>query len=289
MGNFKEFYESTLPPEIESVEETNTKWGVVLFVGDYNPIHKEEFKRVKNFVNKYMKENRDKFARNVDIGLVTDYDNSEESRLIDSNQNNLSIEERQFLTTRLFGLKLYPMQITSIAELLKFADTEDEKQELSESTSELIEDIKENFINSNVLLVLRPNDQMTLESVQDVAEVIKGEVNLGVIVQEDDNKMEEFIGRVPVTGNIIKAIVLMDAKRPNPEDLKHFAYEYNLQENIEELKRIHFKTGNDRYLEAFSMVFPEIATTLKDQETSDANTRVVMEMLKQMYLKHDER
>jgi hypothetical protein len=290
MGNFKKFLESyEVEPEQEQAPSIpSTKWGVVLFLGEYNPINKEELSRVKQFVNDFMPNNPEMFTERVDLGLVCDYNESEETKLKDSINYNLSLLERQFISTRLFGLKLYPIQLNSINQLLRLADTEDEFQELREETGEIIEMFKENFVNSNVLVVVNPNDGFQINQVGQIANLLSGEVNVGLMPYESKpTGIGEMLGNVPVSSSLIKAIVLMDAIRPDPEDLKHFSYMYKLQDHLETLKRIHFRTMNEHYVEAFRMVFPEVSQVQEDEDTKHWNYRIMMQMLKEMYLKEE--
>jgi hypothetical protein len=86
---------------------------------------------------------------------------------------------------------------------------------------------------------------------------------------------------------MIKAVCLLDHDKPNPEDLKSFCYKYRLGEYLEAVKSIHFRVGGEKYLEAFMQLFPDVVIYDFHEENREDNYRVIMEIIKKMYLKND--
>lgn len=296
MSSFKKFinekfYNEGEPYPLEGNREeksspTSVKYDLILFAGDYDPITRGEYQRVVDFVNGFFKENRNLFSENVEIGLVTNHSDTNEEEMVRENTYNLSLKEKQFLTTKLFGLKLYPINFSGINEIIKLLDTPEEKQELNETIKDLIEKFKESFLTDNALIVLRPKDSINL--IESISNLTAGEINIGAMILPDKSyNMPETLSRIPMHGKIIKILALMDHFRPNPEDIRTFCYKYKIEDGIEEAKRLHFKTNNEDYFKAFSLVFPELRTTVNDDSVNEANSKVVLEMLKKMYLKRD--
>lgn len=294
MAKFKKFineayYNDNVPaPEPDSENETmpQVKYDLVLFSGDFDPITRGEYQRVVEFVKEFIPKNNHLFSEKVELGLICNDVDSLEENQIKENTYNLLIKEKQFLTTKLFGLKLYPIDFSGINEIIKLMDTPQEEQELNETVNDLTENFKENFLTDNALVVIRPKDSINL--IEKIANLSAGQINIGAMVYpEKSYEMPRTLSKLPMNGKVIKMIALMDHFRPNPEDIRTFCYKYDLKEGIEEAKRLHFKTNNENYLQAFRYLFPELKTTLNDDSVNEANAKVVLEMLKKMYLKRD--
>lgn len=290
MESFKCFFEAAYAPEMRPVskepiqQKTPSKWNVLLFAGDFNPITKDDYSRIQQFIGSYIKENRESFADKVDIGLITQYDDTEEGNLVIEQQFGLTLEERSFLTTKLFGLKLFGADFKNIAHLTKFAEGE-ENESLTKEVAQLVDTLKENFFNSNVLVVLREGDTLGYNILEEASKLIEDpDITVGAVTYKHNSETLSTYGS-PIDGNIVKAITLMDFDRPNPEDLKNFAHRYKLSEYLEYMKRIHFRTYNENYFDAFKMAFPMVSTTGQMDESTEWNLRIVLEMMKKMFLK----
>jgi hypothetical protein len=294
MAKFKTYFESVMPSGNTQVNQNNqpvisNKWDVVLFAGDYNPITRDEFIRVNQFVENYVKTTPDKFSKKVDIGLITNYDDEYENDVSSQMEYNLTIEERNFISTKFFGLKLFPINFEKMLHLLRNDPDGTSDPEFMVEVNDMIVELKNSFHGSNVLVVLRPEDARDIQQLEQISEVIRSGLNIGFLVwNHDPHTQNKLFGRnVPVNGDIVKAITLLDLERPNPEEIKSFAYKYKLQDWLNEIKHIHFKVNNDRYIIAFRSIFPElIISDGCDDSVIESNAKVAMEMLKKMYLKN---
>ncbi len=298
MASFKKFIKETFyndmvpAPETnkndlnDSVEQPLVKYDIILFSGDYDPIHKGEYNRIIKFVNEFIPMNKQLFNENVEIGLIcNDIENVEEDQLKENNYE-LSIKEKQFLTTKLFGLKLYPVNFSGITQIIKLMDTPQEQQELNENIHELVKKFKQSFLTNNALIVLRPSDSSIL--IEKISNLASNDMNIGTMIYpEEYYEMPYELSNIPLRGKIIKLITLMDHFRPNPEAVRTFCYTYKLKDFIEEAKRIHFRTNNENYFKVFRLLFPELRTTINDDSVNESNAIVIFEMLKKMYLKRD--
>lgn len=268
------------------------RWDVVLFAGDYNPITKEEYSRVRQFVNKYLKapENVGKFNKKVDLGLLIDYENNKDNALTNMENYTLSFEERNFISTSLFGLKIFPIKFDEMIYLLKSSREDFEaKQELQAKVNEMVLSLKQAFYSTNVLIVLRPEHVKDLGNLEDIVALAKEGINIGFVIfkHQPISNNDIFGNTIPITGDIIKAICILDRDKPNPEYLKAFVHKYKLSHIFESIKRIHFKVDNSNYILPFRLVFPDISTFNNEDTASEWNARVVLEMLKNMYLKSE--
>jgi len=298
---FKQYIKEVSAPEAPTPVTTDAdkpvavpsqRWDVVLFAGDYNPITKEEYSRVRQFVNGFLKapENADKFNKKVDLGLLIDYEDKKDNILTNRENYSLSLEERNFISTWLFGLKLYPIKFDEMLYLLKTSKEDFEaKQELVLKVNEMVLSLKDNFYSSNILIVLSPEHAKDIGELKEIVAMARGGINIGFIVYEhEQSQTSDIFGTlIPITGDIIKAICLLDRDRPNPEYLKAFVHKYKIVDVFEAVKRIHFKVDNENYILAFRLVFPDITIFSADDEASEWNARVVLEMLKNMYLKNE--
>jgi hypothetical protein len=273
MKRFKEFYK-------KQQEELNpVKWNVILFTGEYNPICREEYHRVIEFINKYVKPNQSKFDENADIGFLTTA-----GSLNDINTKmkyDLSFEERQFLTGKFFGFKMFPIDFNELFSLAHF----DKDETLQNKINSVSKFFKEKFEESNILIVVRPEEGNSVDDLQQVSHVFsENGLNIGFIAYDHTPVIkDEYFKRIPVNGQMIKACCIMDAERPDALSLKNFAFKYNLQEYLEKIKVMHFITKNDRYDLVFKYLFPDIKLHERATEEHDYNLKTVMEMLKKMY------
>jgi hypothetical protein len=279
MDTFKKFYS-------EKTGESFTRYNVVLFVGEYNPITYDEYGRIQQFVDEVIKNPTytNIFDEAVDIGLIMNADKEEEKFSIQK-KYNLNFDERNYITTKLFGLKAIPFDIKGL-EISQAISAGDETK-LNEMIYKINEDLKKVFHKNNILIVLRDKDT----NVQDAFKLIKATYE-----NNDDNKVDLVIFNhkphvpksisMPCNGEIIKAICLLNADKPLPEDLKTFAAKYGLVEYIDDIRRIHFKTEGHRYSLAFELVFPQLNLfASQDEASKEANFIFIMDLLKEMYLK----
>jgi len=289
--SFKSFFIENVAAKVDEVPTAPAvnKWDVVLFSGDYNPITKDEYSRICQFVEKYIKKESHQFGEKVDIGLVTDYDKDYENDVANKLSYDLSIEERNFISTKFFGLKLFPINFEKMLQLLRHDPAKASNPDFMKEVNEMIVEFKENFHGSNILIVLRQKDAKDIAELEKIANIARGGLNIGFLIWNHDPQSDSrLFGRtIPIIGDIIKAIVLLDVERPNPEEIKAFAHKYKIQQWINEIQKIHFKVNNDRYMIAFRCIFPDLVISQSSDSASiDSNARVAMEMLKTMYLKN---
>jgi len=289
--SFKSFFIENVAAKVDEVPTAPAvnKWDVVLFSGNYNPITKDEYSRICQFVDKFIKKESHQFGEKVDIGLVTDYDKKYENDVANKLSYDLSIEERNFISTKFFGLKLFPVNFEKMLQLLRHDPAKASNPEFMKEVNEMIVEFKENFHGSNILIVLRQEDAKDIAELEKIANVARGGLNIGFLVWNHDPQSDSrLFGRtIPIIGDMIKAIVLLDVERPNPEEIKAFAHKYKIQKWINEIQKIHFKVNNDRYMIAFRCIFPDLVISQSSDDASiDSNARVAMEMLKTMYLKN---
>ncbi|MCS7317031.1 MAG: hypothetical protein NZZ41_01750 [Candidatus Dojkabacteria bacterium] len=273
------------------------KWDTILFFGDYNPITRKEYNRIINFLQNFSID-----SYRINVGLIS---NSEEDNFINKIQRDiqfeLNFEERNFITTKFFGLKIFKMNITKILYLLKsYIDNKNIEKDIQLYMDDIIFEFKSNFYSNNVLIVMRPEDYINLQEFMKITEIVSDEINLGFMFWDNKkfsditikNQNYRIFGNfLPMTGKMIKAIVLLNFEKPNPEDLKNFCYKYKLQDLFTEIKNIHFKLNNDNYHLAFEYLFPDVI--LQNEEFIEVNNEVrkynllvIMEILKEMYLKN---
>lgn len=284
----EKYYNNHLPPEPQNGIQVQKpmKYDLVLFYGDYNPITREEYNRIFEFINDFVPKNKQLFSDKLEIGLLCDYDDDLEQRQIRTQNYDLLLDEMKFLTTKLFGLKLYPIDFRGINELIKLTDTPYEEQLLSDTIKELTATFKRNFLRDNALVVLRPNDSLKILS--EISNLTSSEINIGFMVYQSKFKEpSKLLSRLPYDSRMLKLICILDYFRPNPEDLRTFCFRYKLQDLLEEAKRIHFKTANEYYFDAFKLLFPNLNTSVSNDSVNESNVKVIFEIIKRMFLKRD--
>jgi hypothetical protein len=277
-NSFRDYYNSKTQPPADPVS-----WDVVLFTGEYNPISKEEYHRINCFVNNYIRPNSEKFKESVDIGLLT---SSESLSEINTNlKYELTFDERQFLTGKLFGLKMFPVDMKELFSLAHF-DKEDRKNNTVKIVSSIL---KENFNSSNILIVLREDESTFMNEIKEISHVFsENNMNVGFVVYKHKPLVkDEFFKKINIDGRSIKACCLLDSIRPDPLELKNFAYKYNLQDTLDTIKLMHFKTGNEKYQLVFEYLFPKVKlhNIKSDEEIYDSQT--LLELVKKMYTYKD--
>jgi hypothetical protein len=274
-NSFKQFYKSSSQPAPAPV-----KWSVLLFTGDYDPICKEEYHRIGDFIKNYVRSNPGKFEENADIGLLTS------SGSLDSINTQmkfeLTFEERQYLTGKLFGFKMFPIDFNELFSLAHF----DKDAVLKNKINGVSKFFKEQFDNANILVVLRPNESNMAEEVKEVSHVFSDNgINIGFISYEHTPTVkDEYFKKIPVTGKMIKACCLMDSERPDALSLKNFAYKFNLQDVLDQIKLMHFRAKNEKYDLIFKHLFPDIKLHERTNEEQEYNVRTMMEIVKRMYI-----
>lgn len=272
--SFKEFYSGQQPDKTNEV-----KWNVILFTGDFNPICREEYHRSVEFIKNYVKSNQQKFDENADIGYLTTA-----GSLSDINTKmryELTFEERQFLTGKLFGFKMFPIDFNELFSLAHF----EKEGVLENKINSVSKFFKEQFDGSNILIVIRPDEGNIVGDLKQVSHVFsENDLNIGFITYDHTPIVtDEFFKRIPSNGSMIKACCLLDAERPDALSLKNFAYKYNLQEHLEKVKIMHFITRNERYDLVFKHLFPDILLHERSNEEQDYNIQTIMEIVKKMY------
>jgi hypothetical protein len=232
------------------------------------------------FISTYVKENRNQFADDVDVGLLTDDETSSYSR--SQMETNLSFEERQYISGKLFGFKMFPMNFGNLFALAHY----NESDETHDKLDFIKKFITENFSqNTNILIVLRPGEAKYEDDVADISKTLHAVgVNIGFMEYMHDIKpSHEYFSKIPVTSAMIKATCLLDAVRPDAISLKHFSYKYGLEQHLDKIRMLHFMTRNSRYDVVFKHLFPSIKLHSKDIDENDHNIKAVMEMIKNMF------
>jgi hypothetical protein len=298
MHNFKNFLiENNLG--IKQVPFTG-KWEIVLFLGEYSPIIKDEYQRITQFIEEVVR-NDESFDKNAEIGLVAHQ--KEEIKDPFKNKYELSFEDRQFLSAKIFGLKLFPVNVESLAwiEVNKEKDNTylfglQKKEEIETqapedvipSYEEAFSELKKNFTNTHILMVIDPKKNLDLIKLDKTIIELKDEgINVGFMVWEHKvYNPENILGFDRIDGQIIKAIALLDYVRPEPQDIKSFVFNFRIGEVIDEIKTLHFKCANENYVDAFDLIFPDIKV-YKNEDNAKDNSRFILEMLKSMYLKDE--
>ena len=273
--SFKEYYNYG-----DTLNHEDGKWNVILFTGDYNPITRIEFMRIKGYINEVVTPDKSrKFSKDIDIGLLAE---KNEQTIDNDVKINLSLEERQFITGKLFGLKLFPIDFNDLFNLAKIGARDKMNKEVSKYANFL----KEKFENANILIVLRPNEQIILNEKNTIIDAFRdNDVKIGLTIFDYNFKTpSQYFGSMPINGNMIKACCLLDNERPDPKALKVFSSKYSILENLDYIKVMHFKTKNENYDLAFTYLFPDIIVTGSKVEDKVTNTKLVMEMIKSMYI-----
>jgi hypothetical protein len=274
MNSFREFYAKSSQPEVPPV-----KWNVVLFTGEYNPICKDEYHRVMDFVQNFVKLNPDRFDNNADIGLLTPEVSL--NGITTKMRCDLTFEERQFLSGKFFGFKMFPIDFNQLMALSHF----NKDETLSEQVEGISKFFKEQFDGSNILIVLRNSDGSSETDLKNISHTFtEHNINIGFIKYEHAPiDTDDYFKKIPCNGKMLKACCLLDAERPDALSLKAFAHKYNIQDQLEQIKAMHFITRNERYDLIFKHRFPDIILHERSNEEQDYNVRTVMEIVKKMY------
>lgn len=338
--SFKKFFIESLTPSTKistSRNDISSKWDVILFYGEYNPITKKEINTIKEFIKNF------NINKNVQIGLITnDLINVDSNYYIKKKINyELTFEEKKYITTKFFGLKLFGFDLEKVIDLLnlkKIYKVENNQKNIIDNNKsinyqnkyfflgnnekqlpldindknkdDIIKDInialkeyidkfiflfKNNFYSNNILIVMPKEDFINIDELMDITEFTSDKINLGFTFWNyknnimNDESYKIFGNFLPITGDMIKAIVLLNYEKPNPENLRNFCHKYKISHLFNEIKNIHFKLNNDNYYLAFDYLFPEININSYnkdiDLETKKTNLLFIMEMLKEMYIK----
>jgi hypothetical protein len=281
MENFKDFYTSKTGESFE-------KYNVVLFVGEFNPITYDEYDRIQQFIEKVIKnpEYTKLFDDSVDIGLLMNADKEAEKFEIQK-KYNLCFDERNYITTKIFGLKALPIDLEKLE--LAQAISIDNVDKINEIISKTTEELKKHFHKNNILIVLRKEDAAIDAAFKELKANYETDLNTESKVDLVKFNHVPHVPKsisIPCRGEIIKAIALLNSDKPRPEDLKSFAAKYGLLEFIDDIRRIHFKTEGYRYSLAFELVFPQLNLFAgQDEASKEANFVFIMDLLKEMYLK----
>lgn len=281
MDTFKKFY-------TDKTGETFTKYNVVLFVGEYNPITYDEYDRIQQFCDTVIKNPQYTtiFDDVVDIGIITNADKDAENFSIQK-KYNLSFDERNYITTKIFGLKSFPIDLEKLELAQVLSTTKVEK--LNEITFKLTEELKKHFHKCNILIVLRSKDEKLKDAFHELKKSYEADLNtestVDLVIFNHKPHVPASIS-IPCCGEMIKAITLLNSDKPLPENLKIWAAKYGLVDFIDDIRRIHFKTEGYRYNLAFELVFPKMNLFAgQDEASKQANINFMMDLLKEMYLK----
>lgn len=271
MHSFLNYYKKQKP--------VNIKYNVILFTGEYNPITRKEYERVVSFVKEHVNNNPYNFVDDADIGLLTPNESLSKSHT--ELEVDLTYDERQFIAGKLFGFKLFPIDFNELFNLT----TTCQMEQVNEIVNNTAKFFKENFANSNILIVLRPGEGYIENNIDIVSNIFKvNGVNIGFFTYDDKFKYEDPIFKdVPIESKLLKAVCLMDLIRPSPLELKTFSYEYKVQEYLEYIKLIHFKVRGEKFNVAFKYLFPDVKLIERTNEEQEYNLNVILDLLKSMY------
>jgi hypothetical protein len=289
MSGFRTFFIGSVKGGQNAPTNTDEsqKWDVVLFVGNYDPITKDEHERIKQFVAKVIKgEQAHKFTHDVDIGVLINEQLEEESYFEEKHNSNLSFEDKEFITGKLFGLKIFPVNFKQLMWLTMEQLDREATQDSKEKINKIVSKIQSSFEKANILIVLREDDSHSLQALGEIIHKFSNnEINIGFMVWKHEPVKNSILENIPFSGEIIKAICLMDFERPEPEELKSFSYKYRLSKHLDSIRTIHFKVHGEKYLLPFTSLFPDLVI-YGDEEFEDKknNYIFVMEILKKMYL-----
>lgn len=283
------------------------KWDVILFPGKYNPITKEEMSRIKQFSEEVVNSDQyaGSFGESVEIGLASDVETDEE-KLFNIIKYEMSFDDKNFITSKLFGLRMFPINVKDLywlavnksKEVVKShkifgADQQpigddqiDYPSDVSPTYTSSLDTLKKQFDNTNILIVLNPDDcDFITELNKEVISFSDDNLNIGFLVwNHKKNKINKLLGGVANSNEVLKSIILLDNDRPDPEDLKSFAFKYNLGKHIDDIRTVHFKVHGEKYIIAFMSMFPDITIYEGNEENKKDNYVFVMEMIKNMLL-----
>ena len=286
MSTFKTYF-SSMGGNNQPQNGKTDQWDVVLFSGTYDPITRDEHEKIKEFIKTVIQDgqHKGKFSPNVEFGLICNEEKSSQSTILDKFKFNLSNEEKEFISAKIFGLRMFPL---SFKDLLLISNNEEIYSDKETSFNDSITNLKKSFQRANILIVLNHEDFPDNKITDEITKKFSDEdLNIGFITWTPKKSTPiEFLGNVAMTGQIIKAICLMDFERPNPEQIKSFCYKYKLANILDLVRTIHFKVMGEKYLLAFRALFPDL-TIFGDEEEDDKDTNYIfiMELLKKMYLR----
>jgi hypothetical protein len=297
----KQFREFLQAPVTQDHNQQVGKWDVVLFAGNFSPITIDEKERINQFVTNIIRNDKYKhlFSDNVDLGLIVDDEDA--SKVFSAGSYDLTNNEKEYISGKLFALRMFPISYRRLKWLtLPLPDKhklhfnaaftqQNTKDELLTMFYPALEEIKESFDNVNILIVIDPNQPNALPELDSVTTNFEDDtIKIGFISWKHLPRIHvKELGNIPINGDMIKATVLMDHDRPDPEYLKSFAYKYKLGHIIENIRTLHFKVTGEHYLEAFMTMFPDIVVFDDDETNKRSNYKFVMELLKKMYLKDE--
>jgi hypothetical protein len=289
MSNFKTFFGSVggTAGQTPPIANTNDQWDVVLFSGTYDPITRDEHEKIKTFIVKVMQDpkNKDKFSKDIEIGLICNEEKTSQTAILDKFKYNLTHDEKEFITAKFFGLRMFPL---SFKDLVLMANNQDMYTDKVDSVNASILNLKKSFQKANILIVLNPTDFPNVNALDEITKKFADEdLNIGFITwQPKESTPIEFMGNEKPTGQVIKAICLMDFERPNPDQLKSFCYKYKLANILDLIRTVHFKVMGEKYLIAFRALFPDLTVYGDEEEDEKDNNYIfMMELLKKMYLR----
>lgn len=283
MNKFKSYYGLSNQKE----NTINEKWETVLFTGDFSPITRDESERINQFITKVVnnESHRDKFESDVDVGIIIDYRDHPDQIAEDKVNHELSLSEKAYIATKFFGLKVFPINLT---EMLWFTHSVNHEKDLTESKG-LISEFQKFFHNTNVLIVLRPEEKMFMNEFEEMKPFFKDKhLNIGFMIFEHEPVIpDDFLKKIPCDSKILKSLALLDYEKPEPHGLKQFAYKYGLSEYLDYIKTLHLKCKGEKYDLAFQSLFPTLRLTEDDDNiTLESNAKVALNVLKSMYIKN---
>jgi hypothetical protein len=289
MSGFRNFFVGSIKGHNLNAQTTDEskKWDVVLFVGNYDPITKDEHERIKQFVKRVIKgDQASKFSHDIDLGVLINEQTTSESYFEEKNNSNLSLEDKEFITSKLFGLKMFPVNFKQLMWLTLEQLDRDGTIGAKEKVDEIVKKIQTSFEKANILIVLREEDSHSLKAIGEIIHKFSDkDLNIGFMVWKHEPIKNDILENIPFNGDLIKAICLMDFERPEPDELKGFSYKYRLSKHLDSIRAIHFKVHGEKYLLPFTSLFPDLII-YGDEEFEDKknNYIFVMEILKKMYL-----
>jgi hypothetical protein len=287
MSTFKTFFGNASGIN-NNTPKTNDQWDVVLFSGTYDPITRDEHEKIKKFIKEVVQtgQHKDKFSPKVEFGLICNEEKTSQSAILDKFKYNLTNDEKEFITAKIFGLRMFPLDFK---DLILATDEKQNYTDKEENFKDSINNLKKSFQRANILIVLSVDDFPENNNATD--EITKKfsdqDLNIGFITwRPKETTPVEFLGNAKMSGQIIKAICLMDFERPNPDELKSFCYKYKLANILDLVRTIHFKVMGEKYLLAFRALFPDLSVFGDEEEDEkDINYIFIMELLKKMYLR----
>ena len=288
MTGFRNFFVASVKGHNQNAPtEPTKKWDVVLFVGEYNPITKDEYERIKQFVAKVINgDQAEKFCHDVDLGVLVNKPSDEESFFEEKQNYNLTTDEKEFITSKLFGLKMFPVSFKQLMWLTLEQLDRDNTEGAKEKINEISEKIQSSFEKANILIVLRESDSHSLTALGEIIHKFSNDnINIGFMVWSHTPIKANYMENISCDGDMIKAVCLMDFERPAPDELKSFSYKYRLSKHLDSIRNIHFKVQGEKYLYPFMTMFPDLVIYGDEENEDKKNNYVfVMEMLKKMYL-----